>query len=61
MSEIPTEVLDVTFPESGERVEKLINEQSESYFVDAQPEQQQREERHKGRKGSLSSILGSFY
>ncbi|NP_001304231.1 beta-conglycinin, beta chain-like precursor [Vigna radiata] len=61
MSEIPTEVLDVSFPASGNKVEKLIKKQSESHFVDAQPEQQQREEGHKGRKGSLSSILGSLY
>ena len=39
ISEIPTEVLDVTFPASGEKVVKLIKKQSESYFVDAQPEQ----------------------
>ncbi|KOM24577.1 hypothetical protein LR48_Vigan2319s000100 [Vigna angularis] len=61
MSEIPTEVLEVSFPASGKKVEKLIKKQSESHFVDAQPEQQQREEGHKGRKGSLSSILGSLY
>ncbi|XP_027937581.1 beta-conglycinin beta subunit 1-like [Vigna unguiculata] len=45
MSEIPTEVLDVTFPASGEKVEKLINKQSDSHFTDAQPEQQQKEGR----------------
>ena len=61
MSEIPTEVLDVTFPASGEKVEKLINKQSDSHFTDAQPEQQQREEDRKGRKGPLSSILDTLY
>ncbi|XP_014492536.1 beta-conglycinin, beta chain-like [Vigna radiata var. radiata] len=39
ISEIPTEVLDVTFPASGEKVVKLVKKQSESYFVDAQSEQ----------------------
>ncbi|WVZ16811.1 hypothetical protein V8G54_009793 [Vigna mungo] len=58
INEIPTEVLEVSFPASGNKVEKLIKKQSKSHFVDAQPEQQQREEGHKGRKGSLSSILG---
>ncbi|BAT94102.1 hypothetical protein VIGAN_08067300 [Vigna angularis var. angularis] len=51
ISEIPTEVLDVTFPASGEKVKKLIKKQSESQFVDAQPKQQQREEARKGGKG----------
>nr|ABG02260.1 8S globulin alpha isoform precursor [Vigna radiata] len=51
ISEIPTEVLDVTFPASGEKVKKLIKKQSESQFVDAQPEQQEREEARKGGKG----------
>nr|AAZ06661.1 seed storage protein B [Vigna luteola] len=42
MSEIPTEVLDVTFPASGEKVEKLIKKQSQSHFVDAQPDEQEK-------------------
>jgi len=60
MSEMPREVLEVTFPGSGENVEKLIKNQRESYFVDAQPQQQQKEE-SKERKGPLSSILNAFY
>ncbi|BAT90067.1 hypothetical protein LR48_Vigan08g100900 [Vigna angularis] len=39
IGEIPTEVLDVTFPASGEKVVKLVKKQSDSHFVDAQPEQ----------------------
>nr|AAZ06660.1 seed storage protein A [Vigna luteola]ABU40846.1 seed storage protein A [Vigna luteola] len=42
MSEIPTEVLDVTFPASGEKVEKLIQKQTQSHFVDAQPDEQEK-------------------
>ncbi|NP_001304229.1 beta-conglycinin, beta chain-like precursor [Vigna radiata] len=51
ISEIPTEVLDLAFPAPGEKVEKLVQKQSTSHFVDAQPEEQQREEGPKGRKG----------
>jgi len=40
MSEMPREVLEVTFPGSGENVEKLIRKQRESIFVDAQPEEE---------------------
>ncbi|BAT94099.1 hypothetical protein LR48_Vigan02g222900 [Vigna angularis] len=50
ISEIPTEVLDLAFPAPGEKVEKLIEKQTGSHFVDAQPEEQQREEGPKGRK-----------
>ncbi|XP_052730070.1 beta-conglycinin beta subunit 1-like [Vigna angularis] len=39
ISEIPTEVLDLAFPAPGEKVEKLIEKQSGSHFVDAQPEE----------------------
>jgi len=49
MSEIPRQVLEVTFPGSGDNVEKLIKNQRESIFVDAQPQQQEKES--KGRKG----------
>jgi len=35
MSEMPREVLEVTFSGSVENVEKLIKNQRESYFVDA--------------------------
>ncbi|XP_047167610.1 beta-conglycinin beta subunit 1-like [Vigna umbellata] len=61
ISEIPTEVLDLAFPAPGEKVEKLIEKQSGSHFVDAQPEEQQREEDRKGKKGPLSSILDTLY
>ena len=60
ISEIPREVLEVTFPGSGEKVEKLIKKQRESHFVDAQPQEQEKEE-SKGRKGPLSSILDTLY
>ncbi|XP_014490198.1 beta-conglycinin, beta chain-like, partial [Vigna radiata var. radiata] len=59
ISEIPSQVLEVAFPGSGEKVVKLINKQSLSYFVDAQS--QQKEEQSKGRKGPLSSILDTLY
>ncbi|CAJ1967946.1 unnamed protein product [Sphenostylis stenocarpa] len=59
MSEIPKQVLEVTFPGSGENVEKLIKKQKESFFVDAQP--QQEKGGYKGRKGPLSSILGTLH
>ncbi|CAJ1977187.1 unnamed protein product [Sphenostylis stenocarpa] len=50
LSEIPKQVLEVAFPGSGKEVEKLIEKQKESYFVDAEP--QEKEEGHgKGRKG----------
>jgi len=52
MSEIPREVLEVTFPGSGENVEKLIKKQRDSIFVDAQTQQQEKEE-SEGRKGSF--------
>ncbi|KOM36081.1 hypothetical protein LR48_Vigan02g223100 [Vigna angularis] len=61
ISEIPTEVLDLAFPAPGEKVEKLIEKQTGSHFVDAQPEEQQREEDRKGKKGPLSSILDTLY
>ncbi|QCD85767.1 RmlC-like jelly roll fold [Vigna unguiculata] len=59
ISEIPREVLEVAFPGPGEKVVKVIKNQKESYFVDAQPEQ--KEEQSKGRKGPLSSILDTLY
>ncbi|QCE08317.1 RmlC-like jelly roll fold [Vigna unguiculata] len=50
-----------TFAPDAGKVEKLINKQRDSHFTDAQPEQQQREEDRKGRKGPLSSILDTLY
>lgn len=61
ISEIPTEVLDLAFPAPGEKVEKLVQKQSTSHFVDAQPEEQQKEEDRNGKKGPLSSILDTLY
>jgi len=52
-------VQELAFPGSAKDIENLIKSQSESYFVDAQP--QQKEEGNKGRKGPLSSILRAFY
>ncbi|WVY99095.1 hypothetical protein V8G54_031248 [Vigna mungo] len=59
ISEIPNQVLEVAFPGSGEKVVKLINKQSLSYFVDAQS--QQKEKQSKGRKDPLSSILDTLH
>ncbi|BAT94101.1 hypothetical protein VIGAN_08067200 [Vigna angularis var. angularis] len=65
MSDIPRQVLEVAFPGSGEETVKLIKKQTESYFVDAQPQQKQSQEKEKeeGSKGrnSLYSILNAFY
>ncbi|XP_014523936.1 beta-conglycinin, alpha' chain [Vigna radiata var. radiata] len=68
MSDIPRPVLEVAFPGSGEETEKLIKKQTESYFVDAQPQQKQsqekeKEEKEEGSKGRnpLYSILNAFY
>nr|QBZ93319.1 beta-conglycinin alpha subunit [Glycine tomentella] len=59
ISQIPSQVQDLAFPESAQDVEKLLKNQREYYFVDAQP--QRKEEENKGRKGPLSSILRAFY
>ncbi|KAG4984289.1 hypothetical protein JHK87_029038 [Glycine soja] len=59
ISQIPSQVQELAFPGSAKDIENLIKSQSESYFVDAQP--QQKEEGNKGRKGPLSSILRAFY
>jgi len=60
MSDIPKQVLEVAFPGSGEETVKLIKKQTESYFVNAQPQQKQSQEKEKGRN-PLYSILKAFY
>ncbi|XP_027367670.1 beta-conglycinin, beta chain-like [Abrus precatorius] len=57
--QIHKQVMVLAFPGSGQQLEKLLKKQSESYFVDAQP--QQSEEGKKSRKDRLSSILNAFY
>ncbi|TKY51178.1 Beta-conglycinin, alpha' chain [Spatholobus suberectus] len=57
--QIHRQVKELAFPGSAQDVEKLINNQKECHFADAQP--QQKEEGKKERKGPLSSILGAFY
>ncbi|KAG5075089.1 hypothetical protein JHK84_056320 [Glycine max] len=59
ISQIPSQVQELAFPGSAQAVEKLLKNQRESYFVDAQPKK--KEEGNKGRKGPLSSILRAFY
>ncbi|KAL2324417.1 hypothetical protein Fmac_023475 [Flemingia macrophylla] len=55
ISQIHTQVKELTFPGPSQDVEKLIKNQRESYFVDALP--QQKVEGKRGRKGPLSPIL----
>ncbi|XP_020222393.1 beta-conglycinin beta subunit 1 [Cajanus cajan] len=57
--QIQRQVKELAFPGSAQDVEKLLKNQKDSFFVDAQP--QQNDEGNKGRKGPLSSILGAFY
>ncbi|KAG4907796.1 hypothetical protein JHK82_056447 [Glycine max] len=50
ISQIPSQVQELAFPGSAQAVEKLLKNQRESYFVDAQPKK--KEEGNKGRKGA---------
>ncbi|XP_004496704.1 vicilin-like [Cicer arietinum] len=59
ISQIQNPVKELTFPGSAQEVNRLIKNQRQSYFANAQP--QQREEESQRRRGSLSSILGGFY
>ncbi|XP_019433022.1 PREDICTED: conglutin beta 4 [Lupinus angustifolius] len=61
--QLDTEVKGLTFPGSTEDVERLIKNQQQSYFANAQPQQQQQREREgrRGRRGHISSILSTLY
>nr|CAR78994.1 convicilin storage protein 2 [Lotus japonicus] len=58
ISQIEKVVKEIAFPGSAEDIERLIKNQRNSHFANAQP--QQREEGGHGRRGPLSSILGAF-
>ncbi|KAL2324422.1 hypothetical protein Fmac_023480 [Flemingia macrophylla] len=58
ISQIHRQVKELAFPGSAQDVEKLLKNQKESYFVNAQSEPK---EERKQRKGPLSSILRAFY
>ncbi|CAL0316925.1 unnamed protein product [Lupinus luteus] len=57
------EVKELTFPGSTEDVERLIKNQQQSYFANAQPHQQQQREKEGRREGRdiISSILSTVY
>ncbi|XP_020226628.1 beta-conglycinin beta subunit 1 [Cajanus cajan] len=59
ISQIHRQVKDLAFQGSAQDVEKLLENQRESCFVNAQPHQ--KEEGKRGRKGPLSPILGALY
>jgi len=59
ISQIERPVKEVAFPGSAEEVDRLIKNQRQSYFANAQP--QQREEGSQKRKGPLFSILSTLY
>ncbi|CAL0302853.1 unnamed protein product [Lupinus luteus] len=61
--QLDREVKQLTFPGSAEDVERLIKNQQQSYFANAQHQQQQQREnegRH-GIRGHISSILSGLY
>jgi hypothetical protein len=51
-------VKELAFPGSAQEVDRLLKNQKQSYFANAQP--QQREEESKRKRGHISSILGAF-
>jgi len=59
ISQIGRPVKEIAFPGSAEEVDRLIKNQRQSYFANAQP--QQREEGSQKRKGPLLSILSALY
>ncbi|CAL0302847.1 unnamed protein product [Lupinus luteus] len=61
--QLDREVKQLTFPGSAEDVERLIKNQQQSYFANAQPQQQQQRENEgrRGKRGPISSILSGLY
>ncbi|XP_019459007.1 PREDICTED: conglutin beta 5 [Lupinus angustifolius] len=62
--QLDREVKELIFPGSAEDVERLIRNQQQSYFANAQPQQQQQQrekEGRRGRRGPISSILSALY
>ena len=60
ISQIQKPVKELAFPGSAQEVERLLKNQRESYFANAQPQPQQREEGSQRKRGPISSILGAF-
>ncbi|GAU13370.1 hypothetical protein TSUD_175220 [Trifolium subterraneum] len=58
ISQIHKPVKDLAFPGSAQQVDRLLKNQKQSYFANAQP--QQREEESQRKRGHISSILGGF-
>jgi len=58
ISQIQRPVKELAFPGSAQDVERLLKNQRESYFANAQP--QQREEGSQRKREIISSILGAF-
>ncbi|XP_019439203.1 PREDICTED: LOW QUALITY PROTEIN: conglutin beta 7-like [Lupinus angustifolius] len=56
ISQLDREVKELTFPGSAQDVERLIKNQQQSYFANAQPQQKQQREKE-GRRGRRSSSL----
>lgn len=58
ISQIQRPVKELTFPGSVQEIDKLLENQKQSYFADAQP--QEREIGSPERENRLSSILNAF-
>ncbi|KAK2415593.1 vicilin seed storage protein [Trifolium repens] len=58
LRQIHRQVKELAFPGSAQEVDRLLKNQKQSYFANAQP--QQREEESQRKRGPISSILGAF-
>ncbi|GAU48562.1 hypothetical protein TSUD_182100 [Trifolium subterraneum] len=58
ISQIHRSVKELAFPGSAQQVDRLLKNQKQSYFANAQP--QQREEESQRKRGHISSILEGF-
>jgi hypothetical protein len=58
ISQIHRPVKELAFPGSAQQVDRLLKNQRQSYFANAQP--QQREEESQRKRGHISSILKDF-
>lgn len=59
ISQIENPVKELTFPGSVQEINRLIKNQKQSHFANAEPEQ--KEQGSQGKRSPLSSILGTFY
>jgi len=60
ISQIQRPVKEVAFPGSAQEVDRLLKNQRQSYFANAQPQQREREEGSQRKREFISSILGAF-